>query len=209
MKIEKILEVIDTRQYEEIDGKFRPIPGSGEVNICARCGREHEVWARVRLAGKYGEANYLKEVFVGTGCMKRSGLDMRRTNKIVRWAKELKGLKVEYEKEKKEAVEHDEAVKKINALEIPQETFLTREDGINTVIVGDGEAWLLKGRTWNGLSAAEKYERLGTARNNWRMNRFRDELGNNWQTKHLCKRTAKELKRLITKLERKLEKEIG
>ncbi len=63
MKIKRILSVEDTRQYEEgPDDKWYPIPGSGVVNQCARCGRDHEVHATVELENG-------TTIIVGTGCM--------------------------------------------------------------------------------------------------------------------------------------------
>ena len=50
MKIERILKVVDTRQYEEgPDDKWYPIVGSGHEHACARCGRMHEIHAIVLL----------------------------------------------------------------------------------------------------------------------------------------------------------------
>lgn len=48
-KIIKILGITDTRTYEERDDRWVPIPGSGIMHECARCGRIHEVHATVRL----------------------------------------------------------------------------------------------------------------------------------------------------------------
>lgn len=57
-----ILSVVDTREYEEIGDRWVPIPGSGELRQCERCGRDHEVHATVR----YDDG---KVAVVGTGCM--------------------------------------------------------------------------------------------------------------------------------------------
>lgn len=62
----KILKVIDTRSYEEINDKWFPIPGSGEDNICARCGKSHEVHYYVEVSGK--------TEIVGGGCAKLAGM---------------------------------------------------------------------------------------------------------------------------------------
>lgn len=59
--VSKILEVRDTRDFELDGGRWRPIPGTGDANTCARCGRSHEVWARVET--RAGDI-----VVVGTGC---------------------------------------------------------------------------------------------------------------------------------------------
>src|SRR4051794_13288432 len=66
MKIVRILNVVDTRQYEEGENdRFFPIPGSGQANDCFCCGRSHEVHATVLL-----EDN--SQAVVGTGCASRS-----------------------------------------------------------------------------------------------------------------------------------------
>lgn len=54
MKIKKIIEVVDTREYETMEGRLGrdrsvPIPGSGEINVCCRCGKEHEVHVHVEF----------------------------------------------------------------------------------------------------------------------------------------------------------------
>lgn len=67
-QIVKILEVVDTREYEEIDDRWVPIRGSGTESFCARCGRPHEVHATVELLDK-------RTAVVGTGCMKGCSLE--------------------------------------------------------------------------------------------------------------------------------------
>lgn len=63
LKIVRILSVEDTRMWEEgPDDRWYPVPGSGQENQCARCGRAHEVHATVLL-----EDN--TSIIVGTGCM--------------------------------------------------------------------------------------------------------------------------------------------
>ena len=70
MKIERILKVVDTRQYEEgPDDKWYPIVGSGHEHACARCGRMHEIHAIVLL----DDGN---EAVVGTGCASKENTEM-------------------------------------------------------------------------------------------------------------------------------------
>jgi hypothetical protein len=57
-----ILQVVDTREYEEQGDRWVPVPGSGNARDCDRCGRRHEVHAHVR----YPDGS---EAIVGTGCM--------------------------------------------------------------------------------------------------------------------------------------------
>lgn len=59
-----ILRVVDTRDVVEEGDRFIPIPGSGTMSECGRCGREHEVHVHVR------HPDGTEEV-VGTGCAGR------------------------------------------------------------------------------------------------------------------------------------------
>ena len=71
LAIKKIVEVKDTRQWEEgADDRFHPIPGSGHTNQCERCGRDHEIHATVELTDG-------SVATVGTGCMKADAFDKR------------------------------------------------------------------------------------------------------------------------------------
>lgn len=65
MKITKILKVEDTRKIAEVGDKFVRIPGSGEKNACALCGKSHEIHATVELDSK-------ETAIVGVGCAKKS-----------------------------------------------------------------------------------------------------------------------------------------
>lgn len=71
LAIKRIVEVTDTRQWKEgADDKFHPIPGSGTTNQCERCGRNHEIHARVELTDG-------SVATVGTGCMKADAFDKK------------------------------------------------------------------------------------------------------------------------------------
>jgi len=90
--IVKILDVVDTRDYEEIDDRWVPIKGSGTESWCARCGRPHEVHATVQLADK-------RTAVVGTNCMKGSSLlptakaGASAAKTIAKWERKLAALK--------------------------------------------------------------------------------------------------------------------
>jgi len=78
MKIERILKVVDTRQYEEgPDDKWYPIVGSGHEHACARCGRMHEIHAMVLL----DDGN---EAVVGTGCASKENTEMAARSCVLR-----------------------------------------------------------------------------------------------------------------------------
>lgn len=58
----EVVKVVDTRDFLEVDDRFVPVSGSGDVRVCDRCDRTHEVHAHVV------DANGLSFT-VGTGCM--------------------------------------------------------------------------------------------------------------------------------------------
>lgn len=69
-RIVRVLEVEDTREYEEgPDGRFHPIPGSGNIRQCSRCRRDHEIHATVQLSDGTTEV-------VGVGCARRENMDL-------------------------------------------------------------------------------------------------------------------------------------
>ena len=73
-KIVRILSVEDTREGELRAGengrdKWVPIPGSGTMNVCDRCGKGHEVHATVQLDDG-------SRAVVGVGCMKKENAEL-------------------------------------------------------------------------------------------------------------------------------------
>src|SRR5512140_3254732 len=77
--------VIDTRSYAlEADGRYHPVPGSGEPHACAACGRTHEVWAILEklarderncaIPGDDGRFLVASVANVGVQCAKKMGL---------------------------------------------------------------------------------------------------------------------------------------
>lgn len=69
-RIVRVLEVVDTREYEEgPDGRFHPIPGSGNIRQCSRCRRDHEIHATVQLSDGATEV-------IGVGCARRENMDL-------------------------------------------------------------------------------------------------------------------------------------
>jgi hypothetical protein len=111
--IVEVLEVVDTREYAEgPDGKFRPVPGSGQISDCARCGRPHEVHATVRLSTGAVEV-------IGTGCAAgdtfeaalRKGANSAKT--LARLQAELAHARIAYERAKAVRLE-------VEALPLPE-----------------------------------------------------------------------------------------
>ena len=48
--IARLVKIVDTRRWERGLKGMQPVPGSGTLNVCARCGMGHEVHAYVELA---------------------------------------------------------------------------------------------------------------------------------------------------------------
>lgn len=63
--IARVIRITDTRQYIEVDDRWIPVPGSGDVRPCDRCDRDHEVHAYVELVN--GDTSV-----IGTGCARGS-----------------------------------------------------------------------------------------------------------------------------------------
>lgn len=69
--IVRILSIRDTRAFEDGDHGMRPIPGSGDARACDRCGRVHEIHARVELSDG-------TRATVGTGCMRGESMEVAK-----------------------------------------------------------------------------------------------------------------------------------
>ena len=83
----KIIEVRDTRTYEEgPDDRWHAVPGSGTVNQCDRCGKDHEV--HVVVEDQAGQLHV-----VGTGCAQADGPVAKRMTNIVSATQKLAALK--------------------------------------------------------------------------------------------------------------------
>ncbi len=120
-RIVKILEVVDTRTWEEgADDKWYPIPGSGIEHECDRCGRFHEIHATVLLESG-------KAAIVGTGCMGREDIEMaKRFQQADRAAKRLAQLKSEYASQKAKEDAWLGVLEQIKSLAPPQATIEER-----------------------------------------------------------------------------------
>ncbi len=86
-RIIRVLDVVDTREYEEQGDRFVPVVGSGSPRDCDRCGRLHEVHAHVELDDG-------SEAVVGTGCMRQDEADVAsRVRSMARRASSLARLR--------------------------------------------------------------------------------------------------------------------
>lgn len=113
-RIIEVLEVVDTREYEEVaDGRYAPIPGSGNAHECSRCGRLHEVHATVRLDDD-------STCVVGTGCAAAETADIRgRLRRGASAAKRLRTLEAEHAALSRLAAEYARVHAEVAALPMP------------------------------------------------------------------------------------------
>jgi len=196
--IDKIIEIRDTRQYEEgPDDKFHPIPGSGIENNCYRCGRSHEVHATVVLSDG-------TTAVVGTSCMKEEAADvLSRCKSMTSAAKMLAKNRAQLATVVASLERWREAMAAANTLELPE---ITADDsrswnGRTCYTMGDAKHW--ESFDYDGLT-----DRLreGLAED-WRIMRAADIAGIN---RYAPKRLAGErddLLHRIEQLERKLQPE--
>lgn len=110
--IVRIISVTDTRQYVEQGDRWVPVPGSGDVSICERCTREHEVHALVELASG-------KSAIVGTTCARAGTMVNKRLRAAASAAKRLRQLGAEREALQKRLVEVLTIDAEVNALALP------------------------------------------------------------------------------------------
>lgn len=138
-EIIRILEVVDTRDYMEEGDRWVPIPGSGAPNQCDRCGRTHEVHARVILADG---ANAI----VGTGCMGKDSV-AKEARSLAMKARRRIELTSALEKVRQELTAAVGAWARVEALPAPpieEGIVRTLSDGTEQPIIrcGDAEIWL-------------------------------------------------------------------
>lgn len=195
-QIIKVISVVDTREYEEIGDRWKPIPGSGISHTCSRCGRTHEVHATVEL-------NNGAKVIVGTGCMKSENAEItskvksltsasKRLAKLQAEAAKLQALDTEYERVKAE-------VETLPVPEIREEEEEFEEHGRKYVgihmFIGDTKTY--------GYPEVSKGHRTAQAIKSWKENRQAER---GIQYKHRSAASyLRSVQRSIKKLEDKIE----
>lgn len=202
MKIERILSVVDTREYiERTDGRegFEPVPGSGVEHECYRCGRLHEVHATVLLADG-------QTVIVGTGCMGKDDAEMgKRFSSADRAAKRLQALRAEYARMQARHAAYNAARQEVLALEAPAVEVVVVEDLGNYTrcrfVCGDVDN--VRGDLYRTVEARERNERIAertaAAVNCWREKRMVERGAERYRPY-----SSKDYPREIAKVERRL-----
>lgn len=158
----KILKVVDTREYEEVgDGKWAPIPGSGNARECDRCGRLHEVHA-------YVETPSGGTMVVGTGCM---GLGPDVARRYAAKATTIAKLHAEREHLLEQVVAWETAERAAAAMVPPEPVAATKPWG-EGVAVG-GEFAVVR----TSFSVRPMAEAVAEATRHWREAVVREILG--------------------------------
>lgn len=75
--IARLVKIVDTRRWERGLKGMQPVPGSGTLNTCARCGMGHEVHAYVELADG-------RVVIMGDTCATREADHLGATIKMAK-----------------------------------------------------------------------------------------------------------------------------
>jgi hypothetical protein len=169
--IVRIVEVVDTREYEEIaEGKWAPIAGSGDRRSCDRCGREHEVHALVELSD--GTTSIL-----GTGCAERRFADMAaKFRSADSHAKTLARLRAEVTGLERKAAKQARIVAEIDASPVPELTVIRCMEGdVEYAELRCGDEGFASCRfsvRWNGAPLGVDEERKRCAVNGWKRARI-------------------------------------
>jgi hypothetical protein len=163
--IVRILDVRDTRDRIEVGDRWVPVPGSGQLRPCDRCGREHEIHVDVELSDG-SRAN------IGSGCAKGESMEVQaRLKSAVSAAKTRSKLRAELAVAKDE---HDRAAaawREVEALhppqaelreEVPDARGARQEWGM-----GDAHVWVLPGSRFND-------ERRQALLSGWQNKRYRE-----------------------------------
>lgn len=142
-RIVEILDVTDTRAYEEEGDRWVPIPGSGIENECARCHRMHEVHATVKLS----DGSVIK---VGTGCMNAEDAEVvSRLKSAASRAKRIASLRAEIGKLERLAADAVAIRRAVHAMPLPPIVATTsarsvgKDSGVEHAVflMGETKVW--------------------------------------------------------------------
>jgi hypothetical protein len=161
-KIVEIIEVTDTREFEEVDDRWVPVAGSGEERECDRCGRIHVVHAHVKLSDG-------THAIVGTGCMLADeAVVASRIRSAARRATTLRKLRAELVTLEAKQAAFDTAREEVYALPVPEMVRRPRRSDPTeeALAIDDVEVYLHR---WSNLD-----ERRETLTHAWRQRQIRE-----------------------------------
>ena len=192
--ITRIIDVRDTRDRIEVGDRWVPVPGSGQLRPCDRCGREHEIHVDVELSDGT-RAN------IGSGCAKGESMEVQgRLKSAVSAAKTRSKLRAELTVAREEQARTEKAWREVEALHAPSPVLLEEVTGPHGTRqawgMGDANVWVLPG------SRGFDTERRQALLNAWRGERYR-ERGFELQPYSYKQRVA-DLTERLAKIERKL-----
>ena len=164
--IARILDVRDTRDRIEVGDRWVPVPGSGQLRPCDRCGREHEIHVDVELSDG-------RRANVGSGCAKGESLEVQgRLKSAVSAAKTRSKLRAELAVVREEHAKAEKAWREVEALHAPSPELLEEvsvSHGTRQVWgMGDAQVWTIPGS--RGFDA----ERRQALVSSWRGKRYRE-----------------------------------
>jgi hypothetical protein len=191
--IVRILDVRDTRDRIEVGDRWVPVPGTGQLRPCDRCGREHEIHVDVELSDG-------RRANIGLGCAKGESMEVQsRLKSAVSAAKTRSRLRAELAVAREEHARAAQAWREIEALQAPvpelREEVPTVHGTRQVWGMGDQSVWVLPGSSFDA-------ERRQSLLNSWRNKHYRErgfELPPYWY-----KQRAEDLAERLAKIERKL-----
>lgn len=183
----RIVAVRDTRDVVEIDDRFVPIPGTGDLRACDRCGRTHEVHVDVLLSD--GRTSTL-----GAGCARGESAEVQSKIKgAVSAAKTRTKLLGQLAALRAQAAAYNAIAAAVELLPLPE-------------ISGPGPGLTERQTEWTmGDVRVFSFDGLSAER--------RQALANSWRSRRIVERgapaqvyshTIRDLEDRIAKIERKL-----
>jgi hypothetical protein len=192
-RIARILDVRDTRDRIEVDDRWVPVPGSGDLRPCDRCCREHEIHVDVELSDGQ-RAN------IGSGCAKGESMEVKaRLKSAVSAAKTRSKLRAELALARDEHARAAQAWHAVEALHAPSPELVEEVPSPHGVRqewgMGDASVWVLPGSRFDA-------ERRQALLSSWRSNRYRER--GFALPPYSSKQRAEDLADRLAKIERKL-----
>ncbi len=195
-KIVRIIDVRDTRDRIEIDDRWVPVPGTGVMRPCDRCGKTHEIHVDVELSNGT-RAN------IGAGCAKGESMDVQsRIKSAISGVKTRSRIAAELAAATEELREATAARAEIDKLKAPAprltETGTPDRWGHRREIwsMGDTNVWTVGD---NGFTDERRQALLGS----WKNARYRERTKLTMDP-YYYKRRVEELKDRLAKQDKKL-----
>jgi hypothetical protein len=197
-KIVRLVNVRDTRDRIEVGDRFVPVPGSGDLRACDRCGREHEIHVDVELADG-------RRANIGSGCAKGETMEIQsRLKSAVSAAKTRSKLRAELVTAKQELATASAVDAEVRKLSLPEPRLIEEipdPRGVRQVwAMDDAHVWVLPGSKFDT-------ERRQSLVSSWRNDRALERLrahGLSHAYLHIYKKHVDDLEDRLAKVERKL-----